>query len=174
MPLSTPISRSFSQLFAALRFWQKRLRETSPLLHSSGNISVLSFFLGPPAILTKFWPAAANATVRLREREHRRTRTRRACLWPCLAGFARPESLRRRGRVCRRLRKLVGAYPTALVWPARLRRTAVGAPAFFRSKRCGIRVFLSPTLESGRSLGWGCGLSGGKVPSGIRKVNENE
>ena len=87
---------------------------------------------------------------------------RRACLWPCLAGLARPESLRRRGRVCRRLRKLVGAYPTALVWPARLRRTAVGAPAFFRSKRCGIRCFLSPRLESERSLGWGRGLSGEK------------
>ena len=100
--------------------------------------------------------------VRLRERGYRRARTRRACLWPCLAGLARPESLRRRGRVCRRLRKLVGAYPTALVWPARLRRTAVGAPAFFRSKRCGIRVFLSPTLESERSLGWGRGLSGEK------------
>ena len=114
--------------------------------------------------MTKFWPAAANATVRLREREHRRARTRRARRWPCLAGLARPESLRRRGRVCRRLlrKRLVEPHSTALVWPARLRRTAVGAPAFFRSKRCGIRCFLSPRLESERSLGWGRGLSGEK------------
>ena len=55
---------------------------------------------------------------------------------------------------------LESPHPTVLVWLAPVRRSAVGSSAFLRSKRCGIRVFLSPTLESGRSLGWGCGLSG--------------
>ena len=57
---------------------------------------------------------------------------------------------------------LVGANRLLSFGLARLRRTAVGAPAFFRSKRCGIRFFLSPKLESERSLGWGRGLSGEK------------
>ena len=77
-------------------------------------------------------------------------------LWPRLAwrALAPARGLARSSLVSRPWR-----HPR---WPARLRRTAVGAPAFFRSKRCGIRFFLSPKLESERSLGWGRGLSGEK------------
>ena len=128
MPLSTPIwapdlinvfvnqiggrrARDPSlSTFAALRILRNvcvKLLRCCILLRDTS--SVFWFLSVRLRFLTKCWPAAANVTVRLREREHRRTRLRRACFWPRLSGLASLESPRRRGRVCRR--SLVGAEP---------------------------------------------------------------
>ena len=79
-------------------------------------------------------------------------------LWPRLAwrALAPARGLARSSLVSRLWR-----HPR---WPARLRRTAVGAPAFFRSSRRGVPPLLSPGVELGRQDGWGCGLSCSKIP----------
>ena len=50
------------------------------------NISSCHFLLLVCSISSNFWPAAANATVRSRERELRQAGARRVCLRPCLNG----------------------------------------------------------------------------------------
>ena len=68
------------------------------------NISICHFFLLVCSIFLKCRPAAANATVRSRERELRQAGAQRVSFRPCLSGFASPESLRGRALECRRRR----------------------------------------------------------------------
>ena len=85
-------------------FAKKSARTSSVIAFLCAKHPNFSAFSVRSAFLAKCWPAAANVTVRSRERELRQARARRACLWPCLVGLASPESFRGRARECRRLR----------------------------------------------------------------------
>ena len=110
--------------------------------------------------------------ARLRERGYRRARTRRVCLWPRPAGLARPGPPRRSGLVRRRPpRRIVGrALIDCPRWPARLRRSAVEAPAFsaISSPSPDAEFFLFiPGIEFGREpaeRGGGCRPSCRRTP----------
>ena len=75
-------------LLAALPICSRPLNVSarSFLTSLSRNISVCHFFLLVCSIFLKCRPAAANATVRSRERELRQAGARRVCFRPCLIG----------------------------------------------------------------------------------------
>ena len=128
------------------------------------NISVCHFFLLVCSIFLKCRPAAANATVRLRERELRQAGVRRACLWPRLGGLSSPESLRGRARECRRRRSGWSVTSSSRLVLSSSSLCCRAIRFFAEDWRGGIRRFLYPRLESARALGWGCGLWRSKVP----------
>ena len=89
--------------------------------------------------------------VRLRERGYRRARTRRACLWPRLAGLARPEPPRRSARVRRRW--WVEPHSTALVGQHDSVAPLSEHPRFFVQSVAGFASFYLRGLSPGASSG---------------------
>ena len=149
----------YQRLCGSTDFLRKSRREPSPLLHfSARNIETFQPFSVRSAFLAKCWPAAANATVRSRERELRQAGARRVSFRPCLSGLASPESLRGRALECRRRRSGWSVTSSSRLVFSSSSLCCRAIRFFTEYWRGGIRWFLSPRLESARALGWGCGL----------------
>ena len=83
------VSTSIALLFAALLIFAltSNVSARSLLTSLTRNISVCHFFLLVLLNFFKCRPAAANATVRSREREFRQSGARRVSFRPCLSGL---------------------------------------------------------------------------------------